>query len=230
VKLSQFIDVFVAALYNETQLTNRSDFRFGEILEKYGLAVNPAWGESLFNDYTFKSHVDARRNIGPTQNQHVSLSSEGFRWVEDQLGENVAEFLERNGASYREEPSDNVLTTEDGEPLETEDGEPIELEDGRAEDSAASDVVHSETWTGIRSQVITAANADRVRVAILQAKDAVRDLESNEKTAQAIAYLNAAEALIEAPEPPSDFIWELISRAGAICGVIGLFIALFTIA
>ena len=97
-KLSQFVDLFVAALYNETELTGRSDFTIGQIAEKYGLKLSPAWGESLFKDYDFSSRVETHRHIGPAEQQHVSLSSGGYRWVEDELGENVTEFLERNGA------------------------------------------------------------------------------------------------------------------------------------
>jgi hypothetical protein len=110
------------------------------------------------------------------------------------------------------------------------DGISLGANEDEPHEASGGEIVHSEAWTGISNQTITAANADLVRSAILKAKESVRDLGSNERTAQAIALLNAAEALTDAPEPPSDFIWELINRAGALCGIIGLFISLFMLA
>jgi hypothetical protein len=43
--------------------------------------------------------------------------------------------------------------------------------------------------------------------------------------AQARAYVLAAKALAEAPEPPSATIWELLNRASNIASVAGLFVA-----
>ena len=140
--------------------------------------------------------------------------------MEDELGENVTEFLERNGAQYEYQAPAEA-------PFDPAIFDPAIFDTG--EQATQDERIHSEDWTGIAAQVITAQNSDQVRAAILKAKDAVRDLGSNEKTAQAMAFLQAAEALIEAPEPPSDLIWELINRAGAICGVISLFITLFTV-
>jgi hypothetical protein len=101
VKFSEFVNVFVAALYNETQLTGRTSFQIKDILKAYGLSLNPTWHDALFKDYTFSTHVDvSRRHLGPTEDQHVSLSPDGLRWVEDELGENVAAFLEQHGAFH----------------------------------------------------------------------------------------------------------------------------------
>jgi hypothetical protein len=101
VRFSEFVDVFVAALYNETQITGRTSFQIKDILNAYGLTLNSTWHDNLFKDYTFSSRVDAsRRHLGPTEDQHVALSPEGLRWVEDHLGENVAVFLEQHGASH----------------------------------------------------------------------------------------------------------------------------------
>ena len=100
-KFSEFVDVFVAALYNETQLTGRTSFQIKDILKTYGLTFNPSWRETLFKDYTFSSRVDAsRRHLGPIIDQHISLSPDGLRWVEDELGENVASYLEQHGVMH----------------------------------------------------------------------------------------------------------------------------------
>jgi hypothetical protein len=225
VKFSQFVDVVTAALYNEAQLAGKSEFRLGEILDRYGLSLDPRWGERLFDDYTFSSRIDSRRHIGPLVQQHVSLSPTGLRWAEDELGENVASFLERNGAHYT--VPDNVLTNEDGEPITTEDGEYITVED--AIDSVPSPTeirVQSEAWTGISSVRIDARNAQAVsRLIDAALNELPRD--GNERVAQARTLLLAAKELTDAPEPPSDIIWELVQRAGAVVGLLDIFIRIF---
>ena len=223
-KLSQFVDLFVAALYNETQLAGGSNFRLGEIAEKYGLDLNPAWGESLFKDYAFSSRVEATRHIGPPQQQRVSLTSDGFRWVEDELGENVAAYLEQNGASYKEQIPENVLTTEDGEPLQTEDGDYITLED--EQDRPGADIpthVSSEAWTGIRDRL------DRDPVAVSRIQRQIDDLNkevdrlelSNHERAKVKAITEALTKLVESPEPEWKAIVELL-RSPTLASILGL--------
>jgi hypothetical protein len=118
VKFSEFVHVFVAALYNETHLTGRTSFQIKDILKAYGLTFNPMWHDALFKDYTFGTYVDAsRRHLGPTEDQHVSLSSDGLRWVEDELGENVAAFLEQHGAFHESQLPNEVTEITGGRVL-----------------------------------------------------------------------------------------------------------------
>jgi hypothetical protein len=212
VKFSQFIAVFVAALYNETELTGQSNFRISDILEKYGLTINASWRNTIFDDYTFTSHVDVSRHIGPVEQQRISLSPAGLRWVEDELGENVAEFLERNGATY------------------TEAG-PF---DAAAFDEATFDTnsgVDSTAWTGLpREGILTLQAAEKLKVALSTVDDAIEKATcSNEERAQARAYVLAIHALADAPEPPADLIWQLIERASSMAGIAALFVALLAL-
>jgi hypothetical protein len=103
VKLSEFVKVFVAALYNETMLKGSSQFRVGEILDRYGLEVAPVWQDRILDDNELQYYVDIHRHIGPVAAQRIALTPEGFRWVEDELGDNLAAFLEQHGASYTPE-------------------------------------------------------------------------------------------------------------------------------
>ncbi|SEK46371.1 hypothetical protein SAMN05216382_0458 [Sphingomonas palmae] len=52
---------------------------------------------------------------------------------------------------------------------------------------------------------------------------------SNADKAQARAFLNAAKALTEAPEPPADLIWEILNRANSIAGIASLFVTIIAI-
>jgi len=110
VKLSTFIEVFVVALYNETLTSNKTHFQIGEILEKYNLTFNPAWRDTFFADYTFSNLVNVRRHLGPISEQRVALSPDGFRWVEDELSENVVAFLEQHGARIGVPASDRLVS------------------------------------------------------------------------------------------------------------------------
>lgn len=92
------------------------------------------------------------------------------------------------------------------------------------------DALHdSALWTGLKSKVIDARNAD---VVIKLIDDALSSLTtssvSNSDIRQAAAYLKAARELVDAPEPPSELIWEMIGRAANIAGLVGLFYALFS--
>lgn len=107
---------------------------------------------------------------------------------------------------------------------------PANTEDEAAESGTPASV-HSSAWTGIASRPITTQNAPAVRDAIANAISALDEYDlTNEQKGQAVTLLEAASHLTSAPEPPSDLIWELIERAGALCGILGLFITIFALA
>ena len=221
---SNFASQMLIALYQETASGDRPFISYAALMSRYGLTANEAWLVRLSEDWERDGLAKIARD-GAASSWRVEITGRGMREIERSHGPDIAD---RNIL----EPvvPKNVLTTENGEPLTTEDGEYLTVEE--TEDMStdgASIHAQSEAWTGIAAKIITARNSEQIRVAILKAKEAVRDLGSNEKTAQAIAYLNAAEALTDAPDPPSEIIWHLINRAGAICGVLGLFITLFAV-
>lgn len=73
------------------------------------------------------------------------------------------------------------------------------------------------------------------KLAILQEKSilARRDIDvadlSNEDRAYALAYLDAIDALLRAPEPDCDLLWIILERANAMAGIAGFFLALFSV-
>jgi hypothetical protein len=48
---------------------------------------------------------------------------------------------------------------------------------------------------------------------------------SNEQVSQVRSYVAAAIAIADSPNPDADLIWEMLTRAGAITGIIGLFLS-----
>jgi len=88
--------------------------------------------------------------------------------------------------------------------------------------------VDSTHWTGLPLQFAL----DEQKKAELSNLLAKAELEldvlgaGNSEKAMARAYIVAAKALADAPDPPADIIWELISRANNLAGITSLFVSL----
>lgn len=108
-KLSDFVKVFVAALYNETMLSGTNQFRVGQILDRYSLELAAVWRDRILSDNELNYYVEIQKHIGPVREQRVALTPEGFRWVEDEIGDNLSAFLEQHGAHYVEEIAKNEI-------------------------------------------------------------------------------------------------------------------------
>jgi hypothetical protein len=200
VKLSTFVEVFVVALYNETAITGNSSFDFGQILDRYSLNMEPAWQDRILQDHQLQAYVDISRHDGPIRDQRVALSLAGFRWAEDNFGENAAQFLEAHGAVY----------------------------DAPTEQASEKPVVLSSTWTGLPSNF--ELNEQKRAALVSMLDEAERALDSvgagNSEKAMARAYIVAARALSDAPDPPADLIWEIIQRANSLAGIASLFVSI----
>ncbi|MBR0551494.1 hypothetical protein [Stakelama marina] len=124
----------------------------------------------------------------------------------------------------------NSLVTEDGVPIVTESGDFIIVGDvPEADIRHAAITVNSAEWTGLTKTIVDARNARVVSSLINKALDSLPGAHAdNFKTMQAAAYLKAARELVDAPEPPSEEIWRLISRAADIIGLAGLFFTIFS--
>jgi hypothetical protein len=91
-------------------------------------------------------------------------------------------------------------------------------------------VSDSSVWTGINVVAVTADNKDVVRKKIDEAMALLDQHQlSNVQKQQAMILLNAARDLVEAPDPPSSIIWDLIARAADVTGLVGFFLALFAV-
>ncbi len=87
-------------------------------------------------------------------------------------------------------------------------------------------VIDSSSWTGLSKVRITYRNAAAVGKLI---DEAISTLETNDNSGQAQArtLLLAAKTLLDAPDPPSDVIWDLVQRAGAVVGLLDIFLKIF---
>ena len=91
--------------------------------------------------------------------------------------------------------------------------------------------VDSTQWTGLPKEgVLDEPSALRLVSALAIADDAVaRSGASNNEKAQARAYIIAMNALAEAPEPPADLIWEIVSRANQLSGIASLLVSVISL-
>ena len=133
---------------------------------------------------------------------------------------------------YAAQVPPNAILTEAGEPLMTKGDEFIVTEASEApiEDALVDSpiTVDSSAWTGLTKVIIDARNAKAVSALIDQALISLPSSEAgNFQIMQATAYLKAAKELVDAPEPPSEEIWRLISKAADLVGLFGLFYTIF---
>jgi hypothetical protein len=88
--------------------------------------------------------------------------------------------------------------------------------------------ISSHNWTGLpKVGVLGEAAVTTLKGALSTVDDAVlRSNATNQEKAQARAYVMAIHALADAPEPPADLIWEMVSRADQLSGIASLFVSL----
>ncbi|SHL59595.1 hypothetical protein SAMN05518668_1021 [Sphingobium sp. YR657] len=89
--------------------------------------------------------------------------------------------------------------------------------------------VDSRSWTGLTRVRVTHRNARAISRLIDTALGEL-PTDCNAKSAQARTLLLAAKELTDAPEPPSDIIWDLVQRAGAVVGLLDIFFRIFAAA
>jgi hypothetical protein len=91
--------------------------------------------------------------------------------------------------------------------------------------------VNSQSWTGLqRDGVLGEEAVISLKAALSTIDDAVlKSSASNQEIAQARAYVLAIHALADAPEPPADLIWELVSRANQLAGIASFFISIIAL-
>lgn len=204
---TEYAELFVAALYHKTTLEDGEWYTFGDIVEEYQFPWKERWKRNLWEDLEDRGLVRLRGADEPSSRKEVALSGAGFRHIEQGPGaDNVVAFLESYGLTHSHQRHS------------TDKGSDAEVGASR---------VDSSTWTGLPSDFELSEEKRTTLVAYLQEAESKLDSLgiSNEAKAQARAYIIAAKVLADAPEPPSDVIWELVQRANSIAGIASLFVS-----
>ena len=136
--------------------------------------------------------------------------------------------IEREHGTLKGVPTLIVKPEQD---LVLEDGTKPELFDSGIFDPAIFDTgetIHSAAWTGLpRAGTLDEKAAAAIICAISEAETKLSQLDApNAEKAQMHAYLLAIRHLAEAPDPPADLIWTLISRAADITSLMMVVAAL----
>ena len=89
--------------------------------------------------------------------------------------------------------------------------------------------IGSGRWTGrqmgLRTSQMTKEN---LRTVIGLAKERIGSLSlTNIEAAQAVGLIDAAERLLDVPEPPEELIWQIIGRLASITGIAQVIAAIF---
>jgi len=91
--------------------------------------------------------------------------------------------------------------------------------------------IDSSSWTGLPSNFVF--NPDKHETLVRLLREAEGKLDgvgaTNEEKAMARSYIVAARILSDAPDPPIDVIWELISRANHLSGIAALLVSIIAL-
>ena len=182
------------------------------------------------DSYDVEDEIESKEALRVVLDQMVSDGLLESRWGERDY---EANYRVTDQGSYEAAEFDqlvvdrplNALLTESGDPMVTESGDFLVLEDAAEAEPTSVD---SSTWTGLTTTIVDARNAKAISNLIGKALDSLSASQAgNFENMQATAYLKAARELLDAPEPPSEEIWRLISRAADIVGLVSVFYAIF---
>jgi hypothetical protein len=166
--------------------------------------------------------IDDKEKVGAALDQLVMDKIVESRWGERDYEASYR--ITGQGAYEAVFPGSALVTHSDGATFSDgsryRNGPETDRQEPMSFDSAA--------WTGLSRTVVDARNARVISNLIDRALDALPGTEAgNADIMQAAAYLKAARELSSAPQPPSELIWQLISRAADVLGLFGLFYTIF---
>lgn len=210
-RYKEFSDEFLLAAYQESRLNPGQTIRSGDLIDRYPLVFEPGWVVQVVQDLGVRGYLTGKGVDADDRGQPIRLTGRGLRVAED--------LMEKGVAIFRLDLGDGVGFPAAEEP--SADGT----------EPSPQPVIESSSWTGLPSDFVLSEEKRTRLVACLQ--DAETQLDhigaGNAEKAQARAYIVAAKALADAPDPPADLIWELIQRANSIAGIAALFVSIIAL-
>ena len=207
-KYSDFRNEVCVALYAYTN--GASDFvGFGLLVDRYQLKCRAGWLLEVMNDLESEGLIRAPKNATNDEMAGGWMTGKGLTYVE-----NIT-----SAGPYNEKLIMWQLTDQ------------LQSEEHAGQASADSPKVmsiDSTTWTGLPKEgLLSDTGSHQLLSALSIVDDALEKADaSNEQKSQARAYIIAIRALAEAPSPPADLIWMLVSRANNIAGITSLFVSI----
>lgn len=233
---SEFADKMLIALYQESEsdTPKPEGITFGFLTERYGLPRNDRWLERLAKEWENEGLADVSDLLAPAADLEVEIGGRGMRRIEQMYGSKdgigvILQPVEQERAELVDALSEitgsRMFISKGGRlPDNPREGDIVfQIADGPAVDSGA--------WTGLpKTGVLAPGAADRLKAVLQSVEGAVEQGSlSNAEKAQARAYAVAIHALAEAPEPPADLIWKLVSRAADLATIGAFFTSLLAL-
>jgi hypothetical protein len=217
VKYKDFSDEFLVAAYQESRLRPGETLRSGEIIDRYPLTFEPGWVVQLVRDLGVRGYFTSKGVDSDDRGQPIRLTGRGLRVAE--------ELMEKGIGIFRLDLGDGIGFAP------AEENSSASVSDATDTASATDPSVDSSSWTGLPStfQLTDAKRESLVR--LLSDTELALDAAGvgNSEKAMARAYIVAAKALADAPEPPADLIWEIINRANQLAGIASLFVSIIAL-
>ena len=91
--------------------------------------------------------------------------------------------------------------------------------------------INSVEWTGADFQAVwNDEKSEKVVKEIRRIEEGLQELNlSNVQVSQIRSYITASVVIAESVNPDPDLIWEMLTRAGAVAGIAGLFFSVLTL-
>ncbi|WP_336977473.1 hypothetical protein [Altererythrobacter fulvus] len=170
---SEFIDELVVALYHHSELNGIRHYRIQEILNIYKIPVKAFWADVLMTDREFADRVDISAELGPPLQKPVKIAAAGVRWIEENVGENVASFLEQHGLQNPDTRSEvvNIQASVEAEVVPAAD-RVVPLNHNSAEHKEIAEKLRalSEELRGANDLQVTSEERERLVVSLSAAE------------------------------------------------------------
>ena len=204
----------ILAAYGESFSRPNASIRSGDILDKYVIEPSEGWIHQIVADLGRRGLILGKGVLGDERSQPIRMTAAGMREAESLI--DAGKTVHQRPEMVVEKPVHATAPSYVGEPL------------SMVPETSPTITIDSSSWTGLRAKGVTVSNRARIKEAIGEARTLFEQRQlSNEQKVQALVLLRAAEELVNAPEPPSDIVWELINRAAAVCGIAGLVLTIF---
>jgi hypothetical protein len=142
------------------------------------------------------------------------------------LPEGFVYLTDPNGVFLTDQDGAYLISRHDGQPgdVVTVDGQPVTV-DGEyvtVGGDATRSAFASSMWTGLRTaDDLDVENMQRIIDVLEKAQDEMIARGATQMEAsQARAYIKSIRALVDAPEPPTDAVWDLLTKLTTIEGLV----------
>lgn len=125
---TEFAEKMIIALYQETERTEKHYYKFGELIDRYGIEAKESWIHRLADEWEYGFASEVSRYLGGSaRGWEVRISANGMRYVEERYGDKdgVGTILEPAPYAISDVSDGRILTGPQGstEQIEGREGD-----------------------------------------------------------------------------------------------------------